>query len=274
MNVENIIKITIVQFNPYWQKPEDNRNKIQKLLEKSLKKTDVIILPEMFTTGFTMNVKEYFETMQGPTVEWMKKISCMYNSAICGSIIIREKEKLQNNSKKGNNQDKFKYYNRFIWVNPSGKKFYYDKRVLFSFVNEDKYFSRGDKRIIIKYKNWKILPLICYDLRFPVLSRYRGDYDLIIYVANWPERRSYPWKQLLIARAIENQSYVIGVNRVGNDNNNIYHSGDSSLITPDGKVSFTVSKKETVKTLEINKKDLITFRKKFPFLKDREYEYL
>ncbi|MCX7833741.1 MAG: nitrilase family protein [Ignavibacteria bacterium] len=263
MKNEHKLLITIVQYNPQWEKPEENRNKIFTLLERYVKNTDVIILPEMFTTGFTMNVEKCSETMKGETVSWMKKISKECKSAVCGSIIVKEKSR----------KKKFKYFNRFLWVNTSGRVLYYDKRNLFSLVGEERYFARGTERIIINYKKWKVFPLICYDLRFPVWSRFNRDFDIIIYVANWPARRSYPWKQLLIARAIENQSYVVGVNRVGYDSNNVYHSGDSCLIGPDGSVLFSIADKECVETLEIDKKELDTFREKLPFLKDKKFEF-
>ncbi len=262
MKNKSRLNLTLVQFEPYWERAEDNRNKIYKLLKNNIRNTDLIILPELFTTGFTMNVEKCSETMRGETIKWMKKISSEFNSVICGSIIIKEKGRNKN----------YNYYNRFLWINPSGRMCHYDKRNLFSLVGEEKYFTRGERRIIIKYKNWNIFPLICYDLRFPVWSRFNSDYDILIYVANWPQRRSYAWKQLLIARAIENQSFVVGVNRTGRDNNGIYHSGDSCLIGPDGIVIFSVSDKEIVKTLDIDKEKLIAFRRKYPFLKDRKFE--
>lgn len=260
----NKLLLTIVQFAPYWEKPNENREKIETLLNEHNKKTDVIILPEMFTTGFTMNIKKCSETMDGETVKWMRKISKKYEAALCGSIIIK-----QEIDKKFCN-----YFNRLLWVNPTGKLFHYDKRNLFSLVGEEKFFTRGKERIIIRFKNWKVFPLICYDLRFPVWSRHYNDFDILIYVANWPARRSYHWKQLLIARAIENQCYVIGVNRVGYDSNEVYHSGDSCLIGPESSVIFSVADKELVETLEIDKAELNTFREKLPFLKDKKYEFV
>lgn len=274
MKDKEILKITIMQFDTIQENPEENKNKIFALAKKIIEDTDIIILPELFTTGFTMNVEKFSETMKGNTIKWMKEMSREFRSAICGSIIIEEDKTSNYNSRLSSHKKKKLYFNRFIWVNPSGKKYYYDKRHLFSFVGENKYFTAGDRRVIINYKGWKILPLICYDLRFPVWSRYKGDYDFIIYVANWPQRRSYAWKHLLVARAIENQSFVVGVNRIGYDNNGVYHSGDSCLIEPDGKIAFLQSDIEAVKTLEINKRELYNFRKRYPFLKDRLYEYL
>jgi len=248
------LSVTLVQYQITWENPPANFLKIKNLLKKKVILTDLIILPEMFSTGFTMNVEKNAEKMNGKTIKFMKQLSLLYKCAVCGSVIIKE--------------DGY-YFNRFIWTD--GKEInYYNKKHLFSFAGEKKSFTPGNKRIIIKYKNWEILPQICYDLRFPVWSRNKDDYDLIIYVANWPERRSYSWKYLLVARAIENQSYVIGVNRTGNDFNNIYHSGDSSVIAPDGKLIITASDVDLVLTVSLDKNKLIDFRRKFPFLKDRD----
>jgi predicted amidohydrolase len=238
-----------------WENPRHNLRRLHLLLSKNVKNTDVIILPEMFSTGFTLNVRDNFGLMKSPVIKWMIDISAEFNAAVCGSLIVK---------------DKNKFYNRFIWAEKNKELKYYDKRHLFAFVNEHLNFTPGNSKILINYKGWRILPLICYDLRFPVWSRNNDDYDLLIYVANWPAKRSYAWKSLLTARAIENQSFVIGVNRVGNDNNGVYHSGDSSVIAPDGKIIFTVSESEIVFTTVLKHTDVKLFRRKFPFLKDRD----
>lgn len=251
----NNISVTLLQYSMVWEKPRENLKRIHSLLKQKVKKTNIIILPEMFSTGFTLNVKDNFGSMRSPVIKWMKEISAEFKCAVCGSLIVKEKKK---------------FYNRFIWTEQEKELKYYDKRHLFSLVNEDVNFTPGNSGVIINYKGWKILPLICYDLRFPVWSRYNDDYDMIIYVANWPERRSYAWKSLLIARAIENQSFVIGVNRIGTDNDGIYHSGDSSVIAPDGKTLFTASDNEIVFTITLKHTDVKLFRRKYPFLKDRD----
>lgn len=251
----NNLTVTLVQFSMIWEKPKQNLQKLHLLLRQNVRKTDIIILPEMFSTGFTLNVRDNFITMKSPVIKWMREISVEFNSVICGSLIVKDKKK---------------FSNRFIWIEQDKEIKYYDKRHLFSFVNEDMNFTPGNSKIIINYKGWRILPLICYDLRFPVWSRYNNDYDMLIYVANWPERRSYAWKSLLVARAIENQSFVIGVNRIGNDNDGIYHSGDSSLIAPDGKTLFTASDNEMVFTAVLKHTDVKLLRRRFPFLKDRD----
>jgi predicted amidohydrolase len=201
-----------------------------------------------------MSPKGISENMNGETIQWMKQNAHKMNSAICGSIIIEEDSK---------------YFNRFIWVNPDGSIHHYDKRHLFSFAGENENYTPGNEKIIIEYKGWKICPLICYDLRFPVWSRNSEDYDLLIYVANWPDKRKSAWKSLLTARAIENQCYVIGVNRVGEDSKN-YYSGDSSLINALGETLYTNSHIEEIYSNTISKYDLNKIRTQLPFLNDKD----
>lgn len=220
--------------------------------------TDIIILPEMFSTGFTMNAKAMAEPMNGPAVEWMKKKAREKNCAITGSMIISENEA---------------FFNRLIWMNPDGSLIQYDKRHLFRLAHEEQSFAPGKIKIIIDYKGWKILPLICFDLRFPVWSRRTksSDYDLLLYVANWPERRIAAWNQLLIARAIENQCYVAGLNRVGNDGNDIYHSGESAVINCKGEnICGIPSHEECTESITLNKQELNDFRKQLPFIEDSD----
>ncbi|HON18253.1 MAG TPA: amidohydrolase [Salinivirgaceae bacterium] len=212
------LSVSLIQFNIEWENPFENRKKIDTLLPDA-NATDLVILPEMFTTGFTLNASQLAETMDGETIRWMKEKSSERGFALCGSIIIRE-----------NNR----FYNRFILISPDGDIQYYDKRHLFSYGKENRYFEKGKERKIIEFRGWKILMQICYDLRFPVWSRNRGDYDLAIYVASWPEQRSWVWEHLLISRAIENQAYVIGVNRVGVDGYNLAYDGRSMVIAPTG----------------------------------------
>lgn len=248
-----MITVTLVQTDIIWENISENleiyQNKIKDI------KSDVIILPEMFTTGFTMNPLNLAEDMNGSTVKWMKENSKKLNSAICGSIIIKE-----NNN----------FYNRFIWVNPDGTIHHYDKKHLFSFSGEDKNYTPGNTKLIIEYKGWKICPLICYDLRFPVWSRNLEDYDILIYVANWPTSRKQAWKNLLISRAIENQCYVIGVNRIGIDNNKNFYSGETSLINALGETIYIRSHSEDIYTNTLTKLELDKVRKNLPFLSDRD----
>jgi predicted amidohydrolase len=248
-----MINITLIQSDIIWEDRISNLKKYQEKINQ-IESTDLIILPEMFTTGFSMNPKDISEKMNGETVQWMKENASKIDSAICGSIIIEEDDK---------------YFNRFIWVNPDGSIHHYDKRHLFSFAGENENYTPGNDKIIIEYKGWKICPLICYDLRFPVWSRNLEDYDLLIYVANWPDKRKSAWKSLLTARAIENQCYVIGVNRVGNDSKN-YYSGDSSLINALGETLYTNSHIEEIYSNTISKYDLNKIKTQLPFLNDRD----
>ena len=232
--------------------------KINELYQKA----EIVVLPEMFSTGFSMNAETLAETMEGPTVDWMKRISAENRLILTGSLIIKEEKK---------------YYNRLIWMMPNGEYGYYDKRHLFAYSGEDKDFSSGNKRLITSVKGWKLNMLVCYDLRFPVWARQspkdenRGyEYDVLVYVANWPERRSHAWKTLLCARAIENQCYVIGVNRVGRDGNDINYSGNSLVIDPLGEVLYHMADDEDVFTITLQKERLEEVRTKFPFLKDAD----
>jgi len=244
------MRITTIQYDIVW---EDKEKNLKNLSEKiNTIQSDIIILPEMFTTGFTMNPNHLAESMTGKTIQWMKEIALTKDLAICGSIIIREEDK---------------YFNRFIWVNPDGTIYHYDKRHLF--LNEDVNYTPGDKKLIIEYRGWKICPLICYDLRFPVWSRNSEDYDILIYVANWPDKRKLAWRSLLVGRAIENQCYVIGVNRVGEGGRLVY-SGGTSLINALGEVQYTNSHIEEVFTATLSKYDLDKIRTQLPFLEDKD----
>ena len=255
------LKITIIQSNLHWENIEANLKMFSEKISSIQGKTDLIVLPEMFGTGFTMNNKPLAETMKGKTVEWMKRMAKEKNCVITGSVIIEEKKK---------------YYNRLIWMLPNGKFKTYDKRHLFRYAGEEKYYSAGKKKLIVELNGWKICPLVCYDLRFPVwirnkISKNKSEYDLLLFVANWPERRNYPREALLLARAIENQSYVIGVNRVGKDGGDINHSGDSVFINPQGEViSKAKPNEETSMTVELSYSALEEWRKKFPVWMDAD----
>lgn len=272
------LKITLIQSNLFWENCEQNLEQFSKKISLIREQTDLIILPEMFTTGFSMQPEKFAESMTGKTVNWMKEQSHKKQCVITGSFICEE--------------NGF-YYNRLVWMKPDGNYSTYDKRHLFSMANEDNHYTAGNKKIVEELKGWKICPLICYDLRFPVWSRntnipqqphnslrppshthyqsHKGepDYDLLIYVANWPEKRSFPWKTLLLARAIENQCYVIGENRVGTDGNEIYYSGDSAVIDFKGNIlSKTPAHEEYIETISLSYSGLEEFRKQFPVLND------
>lgn len=253
------LHISIIQTKLFWEDKTANLSMLEKKIHSITGKTEIVALPEMFSTGFSMNPSALAETMDGPTVNWMKKIAAEKKIILTGSVIIQENDQ---------------YYNRLLWVLPNGTIGHYDKRHRFAFAGEDQHYSNGHKRLIAQVKGWKINLQICYDLRFPVWARQQSDgepeYDILLYVANWPERRNHAWKTLLTARAIENQSYVIGVNRVGEDGNGIYHSGNSMVIDPLGEVLYHKEHDEDIYTIQLEKDTLTAIRTKFPFWKDAD----
>lgn len=224
-------------------------------------KTQVVVLPEMFSTGFSMKPESLAETMEGETLSWMRRMAAAKKVILTGSMIIEEEGQ---------------YYNRSIWMQPNGEYGYYNKRHLFAFAEEDKHYTGGTSRFIASANGMKVALMVCYDLRFPVWARQQFskekdfEYDVLIYVANWPERRSTAWKTLLQARAIENQCYVIGVNRVGADGNEIYHSGDSMVVSPLGDVLYHKAHAEDIFTITLKKEDLDEVRRKFQFWRDAD----
>ena len=261
----SLLNITTIQSNLFWEDKAANLDMLEKKINSIEEKTEIVILPEMFSTGFSMQPELFAERMDGETVEWMKRVGKENGIVITGSLIIEEEGK---------------YFNRLLWILPNGQHGYYDKRHLFAYAGEDKYYTAGNKRLVASVKGWKINLQVCYDLRFPVWARQtpplsgevgRGlEYDVLIYVANWPEKRSHAWKTLLCARAIENQCYVVGVNRVGSDGNNIYHSGNSLVIDPMGQVLYHMADEEDVNTITLTKEKLDEVRTRFPFWKDAD----
>lgn len=253
---QEILNIAVFQLDLVWENHEANRARIDELLQDINTNTDVVFLPEMFTTGFSMNVSELGETMDGVTVQWMKKRSSEHQLALCGSLIIQE------------NGD---FYNRSVFVEPSGEIHFYNKRHLFTMGEEESHFQKGTERLIVPYKGWRICPLICYDLRFPVWSRNRNEYDLLVYSANWPNARNEVWKTLLKARSIENQCFVVGVNRIGKDENGIDYSGDSQVLNPKGEhLAKSISNAEEVLIASLSHQEMVDFRGKFPVLNDAD----
>ncbi len=272
------LTITIIQTNLIWENKKANLDMLSQKIESIKEKTEVVILPEMFSTGFSMQPKLLAENMRGETVDWMKKIASSKKIILTGSVIIKDSETSPSERAGGE-----AYYNRLIWMLPNGEYGVYDKRHLFAFADEHKHYSEGNKRLIAQVKGWKINLQVCYDLRFPVWSRQNpspnlspggeeqaSEYDLLVYVANWPEKRSTAWKTLLQARAIENQCYVVGVNRVGEDGNNIHYAGDSMIIDPLGEIIYHKANEEDVFTYTLQKEKLNEVREKFPFWKDAD----
>ena len=244
------LKITIVQTNIHWENKNENMEMFSHIIRDMAQHTDLVILPEMFSTGFSMRPSLIAEAINGPTVSWMGKIARQFNAVVTGSIIIKE------------NKD---FFNRLIWMPPEGNYEYNDKRHLFRMGEENLKYSAGNRKLITNWKGWRFRPLVCYDLRFPVWSRNRNDYDMLIYVANWPEARRKVWKNLLVARAMENQAYVVGVNRVGIDGRDISYAGDSMIVDPRGNIVSEISAyDESVKTISLSLNELIAFREKFP----------
>ncbi|HEY3370489.1 MAG TPA: amidohydrolase [Prolixibacteraceae bacterium] len=254
--LQEILHIALFQLDLVWEDPKANRELIDQWFQKVDPATDIVFLPEMFSTGFSMNVATLAEPMDGETVQWMKKRCAEHQFALCGSMIIQEKGK---------------YFNRLVFVEPSGEVHLYDKRHLFTMGNEESHFEQGTERLIVQYKGWRICPLICYDIRFPVWSRNRDEYDLLVYAANWPRNRDEVWNTLLKARAIENQSYVAGINRVGVDGQMIHYSGHSQVLNAKGSSMAEVSEgKEAIVSAEISFPELVQFRTAFPVLNDAD----
>lgn len=249
------MKVALVQTVLTWEDPGQNRNHFAEMIKSMKESVDLIVLPEMFTTGFTMNPQEVAETMDGETAKWMQYVANKSQSALCGSIVVKE----------GNS-----FYNRLLFVFPSGAIQYYDKRHRFTLAGEDKAYSAGSEKLIIEYQGFKICPLICYDLRFPVFSRNVEDYDLLLYVANWPKPRVGAWDILLRARAVENLTYVVGVNRIGEDENQHQYSGHSQVVDELGDYLLEPQEAEGVFVVTLDKEKLKETRSKLNFLNDRD----
>lgn len=249
------MKIAIFQTALIWQEPENNRNLIEKYLHSCKETFDLLILPEMFTTGFTMTPSEIAESMDGTTIQWLKNLARDKKIAVTGSLIVKEQEQ---------------FYNRLVFIFPDGTLEWYDKRHLFSLAGEEKVYTKGKEKRIIEYKDWKICALICYDLRFPVFSRNVEAYDLLIYVANWPKPRINAWNALLKARAIENMVYTVGVNRIGTDANQLEYTGSSQVVDYLGNEILNAQEEQGIFVVEIDKEDMLETRKKLNFLNDRD----
>lgn len=269
------LRFSLIQSHLFWEDKDANLASLSKKIREISVPTEIVVLPEMFNTGFSMQPEKFAETMDGPTIEWMRTLSASKKIILTGSLMIQEEGK---------------YYNRLVWVLPNGQLGFYDKRHLFAFAKEDQHYTPGNKRLIARVKGWKINLQICYDLRFPVWSRQANfpiatnenkdalesalEYDVLLYVANWPEKRNHAWKTLLTARAIENQAYVIGVNRVGVDGNNMQHSGDSMVVSPDGAVLYHCANQENLFHITLEKNVLEKNRNHFPFWKDADFFHI
>jgi predicted amidohydrolase len=259
------LKVTLIQTSLFWENKKANLAMLEEKINSISEKTEVVILPEMFSTGFSMNAGALAEEMSGDTISWTSKMSAQKKIILTGSVIIKEENK---------------FYNRLIWMLPNGEYGYYDKRHLFAYAQENQFYSAGNKRLITQVKGWKLNTQVCYDLRFPVWARQsfrhaendspKVEYDILLYVANWPAVRATAWKTLLKARAIENQCYVIGLNIVGEDGNNHRYDGGSMIIDPLGEIIYEAPNKEEVFTYTFDRDHLEQIRQKFPFLKDAD----
>ena len=249
------LKIALAQADLAWEDKKANLSKFETMLSGLEGRADLFMLPEMFSTGFTMNAKPLAETMDGETVAWVVNMAAKMNAVITGSLIIKEKGK---------------YFNRLLWAEPDGRLSIYDKRHLFSMADEEKTYAAGSHKLIVELKGWKICPLVCYDLRFPVWLRNKEKYDLLLFVASWPDRRIQHWLKLLSARAIENQCFVAGVNRIGADGNEFTYPGKSIVVTPMGDTIADLEARETVEIVNLDHEEIIRVRRYMPFLKDMD----
>lgn len=249
------LKAALLQADLHWEERDLNIQKFEEQMNGVSMEVDLIVLPEMFTTGFSMNAANLAEPAQGKTFEWMQKIAAEKDAAVTGSLITSEKGH---------------YYNRLYFVYPDGSFKKYDKKHTFTLAEEDKTYTSGKERLVLNYKGWKICPLVCYDLRFPVWARNTEDYDVLIYVANWPAPRIHAWDTLLMARAIENMSYCLGVNRVGRDGKDHEYVGHSAAYDSLGKKISKDIENEGVIEITLEKDHLSKMRSQLRFLQDRD----
>lgn len=249
------LKVSIVQTELHWQDPARNLALFSKLLQQHEEATDLFVLPEMFSTGFTMQAEQHAERMDGRSVTWMAETAQSTNAGICGSLIV---------------EDGGEYFNRFILVRPDGQLQTYDKRHLFRLAGEHEHYSAGQELRTFELNGWRLRPMVCYDLRFPAWSRNLNNYDLLVYVANWPDRRHLAWATLIRARAIENQAFVAAVNRSGTDGNNIRYAGGSAIVDYLGNYLASFSEESGIATTTLDMTALTKFRAKFPFHLDAD----
>ncbi|MCA6421419.1 MAG: nitrilase family protein [Flavobacterium sp.] len=249
------MKIALIQTSLIWENPTENRSHLAQKITGFMEDVDLIILPEMFSSGFTMNPKAVAETMNGETVLWLQHLAKAKNAAITGSLVIEENGK---------------FYNRLVFVFPTGEIKTYDKKHLFSLAGENEFYAAGKEKLVLEYKGYKICPLICYDLRFPVFSRNVENYDVLLYVANWPKPRVNAWDILLKARSVENMCYTIGVNRIGKDHNHHEYIGHTQVIDFLGEYVLEPQEADAVFIVELNKAKLLQTRSKLAFLDDRD----
>ncbi len=252
----NALKVTLIQSYLFWENIDKNLHNLALKLATIKEKTDLILLPEMFSTGFTMDPESFAEEMDGKTMQWMHEKANRYNAVVAGTIVIKENGK---------------FFNRLIWMKPDGNYHQYDKKHLFAMAKEDEKYTPGTEKLMVELNGWKIMPVICYDLRFPVwLRNEKPYYDLLVVLANWPEKRAQHWNTLIAARAIENQAYIIALNRVGHDGNQHYYCGDTTCLDPKGDVVYYKRDEEDIYTFTIYKNEIKNTREAMPFLNDAD----
>jgi len=249
------LRVTLIQTATHWHDPVRNRDMFDNWFRHVPQKSQLVVLPEMFSTGFTMASSQVAEPMDGPTVEWMCARAAELNKVVCGSVVIEEDGA---------------FYNRFLWVTPAGVEGIYDKRHRFRMAGEHQYYSAGAQRLVVELKGWRLCPLVCYDLRFPVWLRNRGDYDVLLCVANWPSVREVAWRALIQARAVENLAYMVAVNAVGTDGNDVRYSGGSAVFGPGGEVLVDCGRVEHLTSCTLKAGDLAAFRDGFPAWQDAD----
>jgi len=268
------MRVSLIQTALHWENPVANLEMLTRKLAPLRGQTDLVVLPEMFSTGFTMNAATFAEPMDGPTMQWLRTTAQDLGAAVTGSFICVEGTSAVASAKEDH------FFNRLVWMYPDGRYEIYDKRHLFGLAGENLPYTAGKKRLIVEWLGWRICPLICYDLRFPVWSRNqefganaekKSAYDVLIFVANWPERRSHHWQNLLVSRAIENQAFTIGVNVVGQDGNGYEYVGNSALIDFAGQQVVQISRQEGVFTAKLLMEDLGNYRQQLPFLADSDH---
>jgi len=264
------ISVTLIQTRLFWEDKQANLQQLEEKIGQLQQPTHIIVLPEMFNTGFSMRPELLAEDMNGPTIDWMRRIAAQKRVILTGSIMAREAV----TGDESETTAGFRFYNRLIWMLPNGEYGSYDKRHLFAYAGEDKHYAPGNRRLVASVNGWRFNLQVCYDLRFPVWARQQTaaepEYDVLIYVANWPERRKHAWRTLLQARAIENQCYVVAVNRVGADGNDIYHSGNSMVVDPMGDILYEREHGEETHTVVLSKEHLQETRSRLPFLRDAD----
>ncbi len=267
---ENDLTVSVIQQPLVWQNAPENRQRFEQLIRDNCRESDLVVLPEMFTAGFSMDSHKVAEPAEGDTLEWMRGVAREVDAVITGSFAVAAENVNGESEGKSTEDGAGLPVNRLVWMRPDGRYESYDKRHLFRMAGEHKRYQAGDQRLLVEHKGWRICPMVCYDLRFPVWCRNQNDYDLLVFVANWPAARAYHWNQLLKARAIENLACVVGVNRVGEDDNGHQYSGDSIILDAEGRALVEPLSDRGVFTATLSAQALRDYRERFPAYLDAD----